>query len=166
MKSRLLLFILIINIPSFIFCQINNPPKVYLNGKEFRWNNTFVNPNNIGSMNVKKDTANAEIFIKTKDGKWKYKSLKKFVMSFSNYKQIYDQSTTPIFIIDGTLITNPDSVRIDASYFGEAKISKLSNVKGVPEQCKNLIFVNIKLSKEPIIYIRGNDLPNIDSLNK
>ena len=166
MIRRSLLFILLICIPSFVFCQINNPPKLYLDGKEFRWNNTFINPNTIGSVNVKKDTSNGEIFIKTKDGKWKYKSLQKFLMSLSNYKEIYDQSSIPVFIIDGNLINDPDSVRIDANYFGEAKVSKLSNVKSVPEHSKNLIIVNIKLSNKPIIYLRGNDLHDIDSLIK
>ena len=126
-------------------------------------NTTFVNPNNIESIDVKKETSNGEIFMKTKDGKWEYRTLKKFVMTLSNHDQIYNPSITPLFMISGTLISDPDSVRIDASYFGEAKISKLSDVKGVPEQCKTLIIVNIKLSKDPIVYIRGNDLPNIDS---
>ena len=162
MSNRITLILLIICLPTFVFCQTNNSPKLYLDGKEFRWRNTFVNPNEIGSINVKRDTANGEIFIKTKDGKWKYKTLEKFVWTLDNHNQIYNSSTTPVFIIDGVLISDPDSVRIDASYFGEAKISKLSDVKGVPEKCKTIIIVILKLSKDPIIYIRGNVLSNID----
>jgi hypothetical protein len=160
------MFLLLICLPSVLFSQINASQKYYLDGKELKWNHTFISPDNIGSIDVKKDGKNSEIFYRTKDGKWKYKSLETFIKSFYNHKEIYNKSLIPVFIITGLLVEDPDSVRIDADYFGEAIVSKLANVKGIPNQCRNLVIVNINLSDKPIIHFRGEELSHIDSLKK
>jgi hypothetical protein len=115
-------------------------------------------------MTVKKETTNGELYIVTKEREWKYKSLEMFVKSLYNYKQIFNDSVIPIFMIGKNVIANPDSVRIDSSYFGEATINMLSNVKGVSEACKRLIVVYIKLADKPIIYIRGKSTEFQDTI--
>jgi hypothetical protein len=160
------MFLLLICLPSVVFSQINDSQKYYLDGKEFKWNHLFISPVNIGSVDVKKDGKNSEIFFKTKDGKWKYKSLETFIKSFSNHKEIYNKSVIPVFIISGLVVDEPDSVRIDDSYYGETIVSKLENVKGIPDQCKNLVIVNISFSDKPVIHLRGNVFPNMDSSEK
>ena len=161
--KTVLLIILVLYPPSLAFSQ-NPMLTYYINGVEVNFENIFINPNCIESMTVKKETTNGELYIVTKEREWKYKSLEMFVKSLYNYKQIFNDSVIPIFMIGKNVIANPDSVRIDSSYFGEATINRLSNVKGVSEACKRLIVVYIKLADKPIIYIRGKSTEFQDTI--
>ena len=122
------------------------------------YNHTFINPDYIESIDVKKDLQPGEIHISTKEKEWKYKSLERFLRTLANYDQIYDKTVIPIFIIDNQIIDQPDSVKIDSSFYGEATLKSLSDVYGITGDCKNITIVTIKLSMTPIIYIRGSDI--------
>jgi len=149
--------ILLAFLPSLGFSQTGQDPKYYLNRKLINLDYVYFSPNSIESINVTKDTPEGEIYIVTKEKKWKYKSLERFLRSYPDYNQIYDKSVTPIFIINNNVINYPDSVQIDSIYFGSGNVTSLSNVKGVSAGCKNLVIVNITLTKDEIIYIRGDN---------
>jgi hypothetical protein len=160
---------LIILIPSLSFSQINDEPKYFLNGKEIDWNNTFLNPKSIKSIHVNKktqDSPNGEIYFETNDKIWKYFSLEKLISTSDFCNQIYDKSITPIFVIDRRLIVDPDHVKIDSSYFWGANVNSLSNVNGISDDCKKLVLIDIELTTEQEIRIRGSKLTNLDSLKK
>ena len=158
------LIIILILIPSIAFTQSRNVAEIYLNGKRVNFDYTFVNPNIIKSVQVKRKTPSGELYITTETEKWKYKSLAEFIKPLCDYSQIMDKSNTPIYIIDKKVIDYPDSVQIDSSYFGEVTLKSLSSVNGVGDCCKKLIIVNIDLLKEFRIHLRGNSLPYLDSL--
>jgi hypothetical protein len=135
-----------------------------LNNKEININHIYFNPNNIESINIDKKLQPNEIQVTTKEKNIRYVSLEKFLGTLSNHDKIFDKSIIPVFIIDNNLIDYPDSVKIDSTFYGEARLQSLSNVNGITDNCKKLTIVNIKLSKTPILYIRGNDIQIPDRL--
>jgi hypothetical protein len=163
-KMKPFIYLILLLLPAIAYTQANKLPKYFVNGNEVNFDYVFINPTSIGSINVKRENPNGEIYIMTKEMNWKYKSLEKFLRSFHNYKQIYEKSISPIFIIDKRVIDDPDSVQIDSSYFGEATLKILSNVKGVTDGCKQLVIVYIELAKQPIIHIRGESFIYPDTL--
>jgi hypothetical protein len=80
--------------------------------------------------------------------------------------QIYDKSITPIFVIEGKVINNPEVIEIDDTYFPDATLKSLSNVQGISGDCKKLVLVDIKLADDPkaFIRLRGTNVFSIDSL--
>jgi len=145
------------------FCQISKtPPIYYLNDKLIDINCFFFYPKNIQSIYIKNDKPNGEVFLKTNDIPWKYKTLDSLLKTHSNYSEINNKSVTPVFVIDDRFVKNPDSVRIDDSFFASVAINKLSEAKGVEGSCKAIILVTIKLADNPkkFIRVRGNKLYN------
>ena len=166
---RQVFIFLIILIPSLSFSQINDDPKYFLNGKEIDWNNTFLNPKSIKSIHVNnktQDSPNGEIYFETNDKIWRFFTIEKLLSTSDLCNQINNKSLTPIFVIDRTLIDDPDRVQIDSSYFWGANVTSLSDVKGISGDCKKLVLIDIKLTTEQEIHIRGSKLINLDSLKK
>jgi hypothetical protein len=159
-----LLIALMAFLPCLSYSQTGQAPKYYLNGKQINLDYVFFYPKNVEDIKVKRETPGGEIYITTKDKKWKYKSLERFLKSYPDYDQIYNKSFTPIFIINNKVINDPDSVQIDSSYFCDVNIKSLSNVKGVSEGCKNLVVVNIELFKGKNVYLRGDNALYLDKI--
>jgi hypothetical protein len=159
-----LLIALMAFLPCLSYSQTGQAPKYYLNGKQINLDYVFFYAKNVEDIKVKRETPGGEIYITTKDKKWKYKSLERFLKSYPDYDQIYNKSFTPIFIINNKVVNDPDSVQIDSSYFGDVNIKSLSNVKGVSEGCKNLVVVNIELFKGKNIYLRGDKSLSLDKI--
>jgi hypothetical protein len=157
---------LLILISSVGFAQTNQSPKYFLNGKEIDWDTVFINPKNIKSINIEKETPNGEIYIVTNGIIWKHKSLEKLLLPVYNNMQIYDKSITPIFVIEGKVINNPEVIEIDDTYFPDATLKSLSNVQGISGDCKKLVLVDIKLAddQKAFIRLRGTNVFSIDSL--
>jgi hypothetical protein len=164
MKIKFLLIAFLAFLPRLSFSQTGQATKCYLNGKQINMDYVFLYPKNIEDIKVKSEAPGGEIYISTKDKKWKYKSLERFLKSYPDYDQIYNKSFTPIFIINDKVINDPDSVQIDSSYFGDLNIKSLSDVKGVSEGCKNLLVVNIELTKGKNIYLRGDNTLYLDKI--
>jgi hypothetical protein len=165
MKRIIILFYLSVSWP-FIFAQETTQVEYLLNGKKVNFDQVFINPHNIESIYINKESQPYEIQITTKTKEWESISLDKFLKIFSPRDQLYLKLATPIFIVDDQVIEYPDSIKIDSTYYGEVKFQSLSNIKDVPWECKNLTLVRIKLSGTPIIHLRGNEIEIPDRLKQ
>ena len=129
-----------------------------MNGKEFKWKQVFLNPANVKSL----DVASSKIFFETKEKDWKYRSLSDLIKTLHNYQQIISDSITPIFIIQGIIIDDPDSIKIDYTYFANAILKPLSTVKQINGECKKLVLIDIDLSDTPKKWVRiRGDYPEL-----
>ncbi len=159
MKSELTIIYILIFLPILpLYSQKKEQIDYVINGKHISFEYVFINPNSVESINIDRESKPAEIQITTKEKKWKSISLQKFVNSYKPNEQLYLKLVSPIYLIDDQVVEYPDSIKIDSTYYGEVKIQSLSNVKDVSWECKNLTLVNIKLSRTPVIHVRGNDL--------
>ncbi len=144
MRKLSILFLLLL--PNFAFGQ-DETVRYFLNGKEFKWDLVFLNPANVKSLNVVSEKK--EIYFVMKEKNWKYKSLSGLLKTLYNYPQITADSIIPIFIIKGKVIKDPDNIKIDDTYFGNAILKPLSSVNQISENCKKLVLVDIDLSDNP-----------------
>ena len=162
-----LFFIIYCFIPLTIWSQQNYNIIYHLNGKEFLWDNTFINPSSIKSIHIEKVPPDAKVYIETKDKEWKFRSLNEVLISLHNYNQIKAPDITPVYIINSEVIDNPDSIKIDETYFAHADLRPLANVKQIKDLCKTIVLIDIDLSDNPNKWtrIRG-DFPELDSIRK
>lgn len=162
MKNLAILFLLII--PHLGFAQNLKQPVYYLNNVPFTFDSVFLDPNNIQSMNVKKDKPGGEIYITTKNQPWEYYTIDGLIKTTPQYSQISDKSIEPVYIINGKVINKKSDSKIDKTYFAKVSIGKLSNVSGLSGKSKKIVIVNIELTnKDPKldIRLRGDSMPEI-----
>lgn len=160
---RILFLLTIFLMHTKLFAQHQNP-KYFLNLEKISLENTFVFPQNISSINVKKDKDTGEIYILTREVPWKYKTV--HILITDSYDNQYDEilsdsSLTKIFYIDNRIINDPEIARIDQSYFCEMTIFDLSKSRQISDSCRKTCIISLILQKEKPekkIYIRGNDL--------
>jgi len=155
-----LAFLLLIFVPNLLSGQSKSHPKFILNSQIISFDSVFIYPKNIDSVYVNKDGSDGQVFIRTKDRVWKYRTIDELLKATPFYSQvILDKSITPIFYIDGNLIIKKTDAKIDYSYFASVTLKKLSEFKSLKKPCRKIIIVEISLSEtkpEPKIYIRGN----------
>ena len=94
--------------------------------------------------------------------------LHKNTQELKKYANISGFNDSLIFKINGKLIEDSTSIIIDDTYFVYVTVDKLSDVKYISKQFRNLKIVNVDLEtkkREPVIYIKGNN-DIIDRLKK
>jgi len=161
-----LVFYLLVLIPLIGFSQKDPNIKFYLNGKEFDWDSVFISGKSIKSLKIIGEPPNVEAQFESKEKVWKYNTLEGLLKTLHNYDKIKDEYITPVFIIQGKVITNPDNVKIDEVFFAKATLKSLSNVEGISGDCEKIVLIVIELSNTEIIKIRGSAFPQLDSLRK
>jgi hypothetical protein len=165
MKYFLVLILVLFS--TLTFSQVNDQAKYFLNGNEIKWSNTFLNPKSIKSIHVNqrtKESPNGEIHFETENLVWKSYTLEKLLKESILYNLIKNKSIIPIFVIDRQMIHDPEKVQIDSSYFWSVNVDSLSNIKGFPEEFKKLVLIDIELTTEKLIFIRGSNILKLDSL--
>jgi hypothetical protein len=165
-----LAFLLLIFVPNLLSGQIRSHPKFILNSQIISIDSVFIYPKNIDSVSVNNDGSDGQVFIRTKDRVWKYRTIDELLKTTPFYSQvILDKSITPIFYIDGNLILKKTDAKIDYSYFASVTLKKLSEIKSLKKACGKIVIVEISLSEtkaEPKIYIRGNIIEDYYKTNK
>ncbi len=168
MRALVLLFLIFV--PNLISGQLSRPAKVFLNSQLISLDSVFINPQNVESINVKKDSDGGQVIIKTKNPVWKYKTIDELIKTTSFYSQvILDKSITPVFYINTKLIVKKSDAKIDSSYFAYVTLKKLSEIESLKKSCKKLIFVEIILTStepQPEIFIRDNTVEEIEDYYK
>ena len=153
-----------------IFCmnikgQTNNEPLYYLNSKQIDLKKVYLNQMRVDSINVLRQTKFGEILIFTKNREFSFYRLTDILKKYANISGFNDSL---IFKINGKLIEDSTSIIIDDTYFVYVTVDKLSDVKYISKQFRNLKIVNVDLEtkkREPVIYIKGNN-DIIDRLKK
>lgn len=167
---RKLAILLLVFVPNLSFGQISDHPKFVLNSQIISLDSVFIYSKNIDSVYVKKDATGGQVFIRTKDQVWKYRTIDELLKTTPFYSQIIlDKSITPIFYIDGNLIIKKTDAKIDYSYFASVTLKKLSEIKSLKKSCRKIVIVEIVLfdtKPEPKIYIRGNMIEKIEDYYK
>lgn len=167
---RLLITIVTFVLPLGLFSQ-PKAPIYFLNLEKIQFENNFILPNSISSINVKKDKDTGEVYILTKEIPWMYKSINDLITD--SYENQYDEilselSFTKIFYIDNHLINDPSIIKIDRSYYCDLTIFDLSKSKQLDEPCRKTMIINIKLTEDKPkrkIILRGDNLPEDETLN-
>jgi len=145
--------------------QTNNEPLYYLNSKQIDLKKVYLNQMRVDSINVLRQTKFGEIFIFTKNREFSFYRLTDILKKYANISGFNDSL---IFKINGKLIEDSTSIIIDDTYFVYVTVDKLSDVKYISKQFRNLKIVNVDLEtkkREPVIYIKGNN-DIIDRLKK
>ena len=70
-----LAFLLLIFVPNLLSGQSKSHPKFLLNSQIISFDSVFIYPKNIDSVYVNKDGSDGQIFIRTKDRVWKYRTI-------------------------------------------------------------------------------------------
>jgi hypothetical protein len=165
-KLNILILVLIFQFFNgmIIFSQSNHEPLYYLNSKPIDLNKVFLNAERIGSMQVTKNSLNGEVLIFTKDSLFTFNRLVDILKKYTN---INGHNISILYKINGEIIEDTTSIKIDDTYFVYVKTEKLSDVKYLSSKFRNLTIVNIDLEtskRKPIIHIRGNQ-DILDKLN-
>jgi len=145
--------------------QTNNEPLYYLNSKQIDLKKVYLNQMRVDSINVLRQTKFGEILIFTKNREFSFYRLTDILKKYANISGFNDSL---IFKINGKLIEDSTSIIIDDTYFVYVTVDKLSDVKYISKQFRNLKIVNVDLEtkkREPVIYIKGNN-DIIDRLKK
>lgn len=138
-----------------LFAQQKNNPTYYLDSVKVDINKHFINPQNIETMFVKKETTNGEVYINSKNKLellHLYDVLKKHI-------DIDGLNNNLVLKINNKFINDTVDIKIDRTFFIYVQNERLIDVNYIDEKFKNLIIVNVDLeSKErkPQIYLRGN----------
>ena len=163
---KIITILLLLFIPQPGFAQNIKQPVYYLNNEPFSMDSVFLDPNNIQSINVKKDKPGGEIYITTKDQPWDYYRLEDLLRKTPQFSQIADKSIIPVFMIDGKVINKKSDSKIDKTYFAKVSLGRFSNVSGISGKSKKIVIVNIELTnKDPRldIYLRGDSVPKLNN---
>ena len=142
---------------SAAMCQSVQESKFFINNLQVDLNKMFFNPSRMDSLIVVKKEAVGEVHIYTKNSEFTSCSLKEIVEKYA--KQIAENDTV-LFRIDGKLINDTTSVRIDDSYYIYVEVEELNNVKYLPNNFLSIKIISIDLEskkREPKIYLRGNE---------
>lgn len=144
------------------FAQQKNNPTYYLDSVKVDINKHFINPQNIEAIFVRKETANGEVYITSKNKLellHLYDVLKKHI-------DISGLNNNFVLKINNKFVTDTVDIKIDRTFFIYVQIDKMEDVNYIDEKFKTLIIVNIDLeSKErkPQIKIRGEEFPNFQN---
>ncbi len=145
----------------FFFCLYSNgqeekKTKFFLNSKQFDIDKNYINPKNIDSIKINKETVDGEIYLYTNPQKLPLISLENILIEKAGINKI-DHNL--LVRIDGKYINDIEEIKIDKSYFIYIDVKEVSDIKYISDKYKGLKIVEIELeSKErkPKIYIRGD----------
>jgi hypothetical protein len=166
--NKIILFILFA-VPILVKGQTNSSVKVILNSSiETSFDSIFINPSNIESIVVERDSNGGTIYIQTKYPNWKYKSIRDILKNYPIYPQLIVYKTlTPAFYIDDKPINKITDAKIDESLFIDVSFKDLSRIKSIEMPCEKIVIVDIKLSAtKPKIYIRGDSIQDKENYFK
>jgi hypothetical protein len=96
------------------FSQLNNEPIYYLNLEIIDLQKVFLNPLRIDSIKVTKNSMNGEVWFFTKNKNFSWYSLVDIIKNYTNLK---DNDKSLLFKINGKLIQDTTSIKIDDTYF-------------------------------------------------
>jgi len=147
---------------SLVYSQEKQAPVYYVNSVKYATlDNIYINPQNIDSIYIKKETLTGEIYIKTNQEKLNFITiediLKKHSIEINSDNQV-------IYLIDGGLIFDASNVKIDDTYFIDVKTQNLAKATYLEKEFRKLVVVMISLSQEefkPRVVLRGNDVLKI-----
>lgn len=148
-----------------LFAQHKSSPTYYLDSVKVDINKHFFNPQNIETMFIRKETANGEVYINSKNKLellGLYDVLKKHI-------DINGLNKNVVLKINGKIINDTVDVKIDRTFFIYVQADKIEDVNYIDEKFKNLVIVNIELeSKErkPQRIIRGNEYQSLQGSNE
>lgn len=155
---KILLIIFCLNY-SLVYSQEKQSPVYYLNSVKYSdIDNIYINPQNIDSVRIKKETENGEIYIKLKSEKLNFLTISDILKKYSEVNK-YDYPI--IYFINGELILDESKVKIDDTFFIDEKTQNLSSVVYIEKEFRKQVIVLITLSQEkikPRIMLRGNDV--------
>jgi hypothetical protein len=140
-----------------IFGQSHHDSVILLNSKPIDFKKVYLNPQRIVSVDVMKNSVNGPVLIFTKDTVFTFYRLVDIVKKYAN---INGQSDSLLFRINGRMIEDTTSIKIDDTYYVYVETEKLSTIKYLANKFHNLVIVNIDLESEirkPVIRIRGNE---------
>jgi hypothetical protein len=152
--SMILLIFLFVNIN--VTGQNNQEPLWYLNSRQFDFNKVFINPMRIDSININKQKAPGEILIFTKNNEFTFYRLIDVLKKYTNVNGLNESI---LFRINGKIIEDSTSLKIDDTYFIYVETERLYGIKYLSNQYLNLTIVNIDLEtkkREPKTYIRSS----------
>jgi len=139
-----------------LIAQRDKQTMYYLNKKPIDFNKVFLNPLRIDSIDVAKNSTYDGVLIFTKNSEFSFYRLVDILKKYANIKGYNDSI---LFKINGKIIEDTTSIKIDDSYFVYVETEKLYGVKYISSRFRNLTIINIDLEtkkREPEIRIRGN----------
>jgi len=157
MKKLFLILFCLISLISY--SQERHNQTFYLNGKVIDFENVYINPMNIDSLFVEKQTDVGEVYLYTTK-QIEYINLDSVLQSHTTLDK---EQNNILYIIADKVIKCESKVLIDKSFFIYVKTNFLDEVEYLDESLKGLIIVNISLKSEKQIRIRG-DKKAIDNL--
>jgi hypothetical protein len=157
--KKIILCLILISVPLFAFGQ-NNKPKYFLNGVEIDFNSVFFNEKNIAEIKVLKEPYSGSVSIITKNRNLTFKTLNNVLKESDYYSVIKENSLTPVFIINGTIIDDTSKVKIEDSFFTYVSLKSLQNIDYLTPDLKRIFIVYIECFDPKIkfknILIRGD----------
>lgn len=155
MKTILLPILILLG--TICFAQRTQPPDYILDGQKFVWERTFINPDNIDSMQVDRSTPGGTIYIYSKKPGISFWNLNEVIKNHTEFEAV---TKTMVFYINGKLISNVSDIRIDRSYYIYVETDALKPVQYISKKHHELTIVKIDLEREiriPTISIRGEN---------
>lgn len=153
--KKLILFFVIFN--GFSACgQERNTPNYFLNSQKVDWKKVYINPSSIDSISVSKQSRSGEVFIYTKNNEFDFLRLSEIISQYTDSEK--DKAIA--FKINGKLINDTSSIKIDDSYFIYVTVDKISDVEYLSDRFDSLQIINIDLEteeREQKIMIKGNN---------
>ncbi len=154
MKTLLLLAILFF---SCLYCsgQEIKKPIFFLNSKQFDIEKNYINPQNIDSITVNKETVEGEIHLYTNPQKLSLVPLESILKEKAGINKV---DNNLLVQIDGKYLDDIKGVTIDNTYFIYVNVKVVSDVKYIADKYKALKIVEIELEsseRKPKIQIRG-----------
>lgn len=125
----------------------------YLNTDSIDINTCYINPISIENIHIDKKTR--AVYLKTK-GQINFFSLEEILKKYTSLTE----SNSVVFTVDGKVISDKETVRIDKSYFIYVQTKPLKTVNYLDKCINAITLVEITLSTkkiEPKIVIRGSE---------
>jgi hypothetical protein len=155
MKKLILVFFVIFN--GFSACgQERNSPNYFLNNQKVDWKKVYIHPSSIDSFYVSKKSRSGEVFIFTKNNEFDFLRLSEIISQYTDSAQ--DKAIA--FKINGKLINDTTSIKIDDLYFIYVTVDKISDIEYLSDRFDSLQIINIDLEteeREQKFMIKGNN---------
>ena len=139
-----------------VHAQDGAKPTYFLNSKVIEIENVYINPANIETVQVEKETTGGEIHITTKSD-ISFLTLESLM---NDHSSIVGTNEQMVFMINDQVIKDKSEIKIDRSFYVDLKVKRFDEVTYIPENYRNLVLVEIQLLNEkpkPVIRLRGTD---------
>jgi hypothetical protein len=156
------------------------PVLYYLNSTKFSFDSTFIDPQNVKSIYVDKQSDTGKLFFVTKEQPWRYKTLNEVLSGNRPYSRLASGTNiNQILYIDGRLKNLKSNIKIDYTFHPKVKIKKTTIIDAIGMTNKKTLIVNIWTTRkaqrrfqksikrpEQHIYLRGDTLGELISQYK